>query len=279
MPSISASRILLIGATPTASSVFSAVEFNTIPEPSSVVALCGLGAMGLFLLVRRRLGVSLSIRTLGKGLACTVALLGCSYFSTANAANVDAFVSQPKGTFTTRTDTLAQAGFGFYANTSGTQQVDELGFWVSPADSGNTGKLAVSHQVALYDFNGSTYTEIASGTVAAGSTADSNGYAWVNIPTVTLTDIRQHADYYIVMASEGTDFSAPLTGSANTTVLDTSFGTVVNGWASGSAFPGWGTQSTSAAITSATGVSLARTSGLCPSRRRSLPCAALAWLA
>jgi hypothetical protein len=168
-----------------------------------------------------------------------IVLSGYLIGSPANAAAVNAFMSAPNGVFTSRTDTLSQAGFGFYANPSGTEQVDELGFWVSPSDTG--GKLAISHEVGLYDYNGSSYTLIAEGTVAAGSTADSNGYAWVNIPTVTLTDTRQGADYYIVMASVGTDTWAPDTGSANTTVLNPSFGTPTgNGWFTGSAFPAVG---------------------------------------
>jgi hypothetical protein len=119
--------------------------------------------------------------------------------------------------------------------------VNRLGFWVSPEDSGNTGVLAVDHDIALYNFNGSTYTQIAAATVLAGSTADANGYAWASIPELTLTDASQGADFYIVMAEVGVDVWAPFTGSANAPTLDATFGTRTgNGWFSGSAPPGVG---------------------------------------
>jgi hypothetical protein len=165
--------------------------------------------------------------------------------SSASAVLVDAFVGPPTAPDSTRTDTLAQAGFGFYATTAGTQQVNRLGFWVSPADSGNTGVLAINHDIALYNYNGSGYTQIAAATVLAGATADANGYAWATIPTLTLTDTSQGADYYIVMASVGTDVWAPNTGSANAPTLNAAFGTRTNnGWFSGSAPPGIGNAAT-----------------------------------
>jgi hypothetical protein len=218
----------------------SAIEFNTAPEPSSLIAILGLGGMGLLLVARRRVRFGCAPCKLGAGLVCAIACLVGSMTS-ASAATIREFMSAPNNPDSTRTDSIAQAGFGFSANPSGTQQINELGFWVSPADSGGTGKLAVSHEVGLYDFNGSNYTLIAEGTVAAGSQADSNGYAWVVIPTVTLSDTRQGADYYIVMATEGTDVWAPNAGSAHATVVDPIFGTPTgNGWTATSAFPGVG---------------------------------------
>ena len=78
---------------------------------------------------------------------------------------VDPFAGPPTAPYTTRTDPYAQAGFGFYTTASGTKQVNRLGFWVSPADSGNTGVLAAAHNVALYNFNGVNVTQIAAATI------------------------------------------------------------------------------------------------------------------
>lgn len=159
--------------------------------------------------------------------------------STATAAWVDAFVGPPTVPDTTRTHTYAQAGFGFYGTTLGTKQVNQLGFWVSPANPG--GVLAIDHDVALYNYNGANYTQIAAATVPAGSTADANGYAWASIPALALTDTRQGLDFYIVTAEVGTDVWAPNTGSANAPTLDPTFGTRTNnGWFSGTAAPGIG---------------------------------------
>ena len=164
-----------------------------------------------------------------------------SAVSTVGASAVEAFVGPPTAPDTTRTDTFAQAGFGFFADVSGAKQVNQLGFWVAPEDSGNTGVLAIAHSVALYRYNGTNYTQITSGTVAAGGTADSNGYAWVSVPAVTLTNNGQGLDFYIVMASVGTDVWAPFTGSAHAPTLDPSFGTRTgNGWFSTNGAPGDG---------------------------------------
>jgi hypothetical protein len=219
----------------------SAVQFNTVPEPSSLIAIVGLGGMGLLLFARRRSRSYSVARKLGVGLACLVACLVCS-LSNANASTLTEFLSAPNHPDDTRTDTFNQAGFGFYANPSGTESINELGFWVSPADSGNTATLAISHQVALYHFNGTSYTEIATGTVAAGSTPDSNGYAWVSIPGVTLSDTTQSGTVpYIVEAAVGTDVWTPNSGNAHTTVVDANFGTPsANGFFTANAFPGIG---------------------------------------
>jgi len=152
---------------------------------------------------------------------------------------VDTFAGPPTAPDTTRTDLFAQAGFGFYTTPGGTKRVNRLGFWVSPDDPG--GMLAVDHDIALYNFNGANYTQIAAATVPAGSAADANGYAWATIPAVTLTDTRQGADYYIVMASVGTDVWAPFTGNAHAPTIDAGFGTRTNnGWFSAAAAPGVG---------------------------------------
>ncbi len=168
----------------------------------------------------------------------TVAMLAAC--STATAAPVEAFVGPPTAPDTTRTDTFAQGGFGFFASTLGTKQVNQLGFWVSPDNPG--GVLAVDHNIALYNYAGaSQYPQIAAATIPAGSTADANGYAWASIPALTLTDTRQGLDYYIVTASVGTDVWAPNTGSANVPTLDATFGTRTgNGWFSTTPAPGVG---------------------------------------
>jgi hypothetical protein len=143
----------------------------------------------------------------------------------AASATVMNFVGTPNPT-DTRTDSV-QAGFGFYANPSGAAQVNELGFWVAPSDSGDTGHLAVAHTVTLYDYNGTNYTAVAQATVPAGATADANGYAWVNIPAVTLTDTRSGADYYLVTATQGTDTWGPFRGTNTFSgFVDPAFGSV-----------------------------------------------------
>src|ERR1700682_6215181 len=96
--------------------------------------------------------IKLGFYSFGKCLACTAALLGYAIGSSANAAIISPFQSVPINPDTTRTDSF-QAGWGFSANPSGTKQVNQLGFWVSPADSLNTGVLAISHDVALFHYN------------------------------------------------------------------------------------------------------------------------------
>jgi hypothetical protein len=158
-------------------------------------------------------------------LAALALLLAC--VSPAHADLV--FLSNPSST-DNRTDSFPQAGFGFYIfGTTSPVMVNELGFYVSPTDSDNTGKLAVAHTVALYDFNGNGYTEIAQATIPAGSTADASGYAWVTIPGITLTDYSfsgnsKTSDYYIVMASQGTDLWGPFTGVSSYGAVNNSFG-------------------------------------------------------
>jgi len=155
------------------------------------------------------------------------------------AANM-AFVGTPNPT-DTRADSVAQAGYGFYANPSGTATINELGFWVSPVDSGGTGKLAESHTVALYNYNGTNYTEIAQATIPAGAQADATGYAWASISPLVLSDTRQGADYYIVQASQGTDTWGPNFGTNTFSSVDSAFGALTrNGWFTGSNPPGIG---------------------------------------
>ena len=157
------------------------------------------------------------------------------------SSQVNPFRSAPTGT-DTRTDAYPQAGFGFAANPSGTAQINALGFWVSPLDSGGTGVTAVDHTIAIYNYNGGLYTELAQAIVPAGSTADASGYAWINILPLTLTDTRQSRDYYAVLASEGTDFWIPYTDNSGTTDLDTSFGNSTGNGVGGDSFvaPGVG---------------------------------------
>lgn len=143
----------------------------------------------------------------------------------------------------TRTDTLAQAGFGFFINSP--IQVNKLGFWVSPADSGNTGVLAVSHTVALLHYVPgipNRVEELAQVTIAAGSTGDSNHYAWAILSTpVTLTDTSQNADYYSLVATQGTDTWGPFTGSNTFASLGSPYTTLTgNGIWSTTSLPGVG---------------------------------------
>jgi hypothetical protein len=90
-------------------------------------------------------------------------------------------------------------GYGFYSPAGIGSIINALGFW----DQNETG-LASNHTVALYQFNGANYSLIASATIQAG-TVDPliDGYRWASIPTVSLPDIGQGADYYVILASQG----------------------------------------------------------------------------
>lgn len=170
-------------------------------------------------------------------LSLTAALASVVFLPVSATAAVTAFRGAPNPT-TLRNETLAQAGWGFSASSTGTAQINQLGFWVAPNQAGGAGMLQVSHTVGLYNFNGSGYTLLASATVPAGATADENGYAWTEITPITLTDTRQGADFYVVMASMAVDTWGPFTGNANAPVLNGSFGTPTgNGPFTGTAFP------------------------------------------
>lgn len=171
-----------------------------------------------------------------------VAAMAALTGGTVKGTVVNAFQSAPSSTATMRTDSFTQAGWGFTTST-GTAVVNELGFWVSPADSGNTATTAIAHEIGLYHWNAtaSDYVQIADATITAGATPDANGYAWAAITPVTLTDTTQGQDTYVVMAGVGTDTWAPNTGNSGATVLDPSFGTPTgNGHYTNDAFPGVG---------------------------------------
>jgi hypothetical protein len=107
-------------------------------------------------------------------------------------------VGTPGGT--TRSDSYPWgAGFGFYTPAGTGSTINALGFW----DPTGTG-LASSHTVDLYGYNGNNYSLLASATVQAG-TVDPliDGYRWASISTLSLPDIGQGADYYIILASQG----------------------------------------------------------------------------
>jgi hypothetical protein len=117
--------------------------------------------------------------------------------SSVMAATITPFVTQSGGT--PRGDAFPQAGFGFYADPSGTVQINQLGYW----DEGNDG-LAVAHDVGVYHFSAGVITLLAKATIPAGTGALlENGYRWASIPTLTLTDTTQGADYYQLIASQG----------------------------------------------------------------------------
>jgi hypothetical protein len=144
--------------------------------------------------------------------------------SSASAVVITPFVTQSGGT--PRNDTYPQAGYGFYTNVSGTVQINQLGYW----DEGNNG-LAVAHNVGLYNFNGVNSTLIAKAIIPAGTGATlESGYRWASIPTITLTDTQQGADYYQLIASHGTDTWY----DGGVVVVTASFGTLTgNGFALG----------------------------------------------
>lgn len=82
-----------------------------------------------------------------------------------------------------RNDFTGVVGFRF-SSTTATTEIKYLGF----VDQGGDG-LSVSHTVGLYLWDGSGYALQRSTTVGAGTGADlHNGYRWVSIPTITLSD-------------------------------------------------------------------------------------------
>jgi hypothetical protein len=128
-----------------------------------------------------------------------LAVAACSLFiSSAFAASISPFVVRSGGN--NRNDVYPQAGFGFAADASGTAQINQLGYY----DEGGDG-LQVAHEVGLYHYTG-VFTLIAKATIPAGTAATlQDGYRWVSIPTVTLTDGTQGGDYYELIASQGPD--------------------------------------------------------------------------
>jgi hypothetical protein len=110
---------------------------------------------------------------------------------------------------TPRTDTFASFGYGFYANASGATTINALGYYDADGDG-----LSVSHTVALVHYTG-VQEVIAIATIPAGTEAKLvNGYRWVSIPTLTLTDTAQGADWYSVVATHGTDAWCSVSGTA-----------------------------------------------------------------
>jgi hypothetical protein len=135
-----------------------------------------------------------------KNLMLTLSLMLALFVTASGWAQTNAFIVNGP-TLEPRTDTWGSAGFTFNGNTSGTAKINLLGFY----DSGGDG-LAVSHDVALLQYNGRNYTVLAKVTVPAGTAAPlDNGYRWVSIPELTLTDTSQTLDSYCLVASMGTD--------------------------------------------------------------------------
>lgn len=107
-----------------------------------------------------------------------------------------------------RTDGGLVAGLAFNANTGGTAQINEVGYW----DPGGSG-LARDHVVGLFQrltIDHPYYWKLlAKAKVPAGTTAPlRGGYRWVSLPTtVTLTDTSADGDYgrYAVLAEVGSD--------------------------------------------------------------------------
>ncbi len=143
-------------------------------------------------------------------LAVVASMMGAPWASAATIAPfVSATLPDP------RNDSYPQVGFGFAANPSGTAQVNQLGYF----DQGGDG-LAAAHQVGLYHYNGSAYQLLATTTIPAGTGALlENGFRWMPIPTVTLTDTDQSNGWYALMATADTD-----TWSNNANSVVTNFG-------------------------------------------------------
>jgi lysophospholipase L1-like esterase len=100
-----------------------------------------------------------------------------------------------------RTDNYAAAGYGFYTPAEGAL-INRLGYWDANGDG-----LATPHTVMVGQFNGSNaYNEMIRVTIPAGTGAYlEGGYRWVEIPPTHLPNIGQGLDFYVVVASHGTD--------------------------------------------------------------------------
>ncbi|MES2658845.1 MAG: glycosyl hydrolase [Verrucomicrobiota bacterium] len=138
----------------------------------------------------------------------------------ANFAHGDIATALPEPAGGVRSDTYPGAGFGFYVPTTGTT-INRVGFW----DQGGDGLLA-AHTVALYGYNGSSYVSLNSVTIPAGTAGElSRGYRWVTIPDLVLPNNGQGADYYLLMASQGSD---PWTNGLGAVAMDSQFGTLAH---------------------------------------------------
>lgn len=135
------------------------------------------------------------------------------------SAQTNIAVGAPSGA--ARNDTYPAAGIGFYAPAAGTT-VNALGFW----DATSTGLLA-SHQVCLYQYagTGSSYNLMATVVIPAGTVAPLvDGYRWVGIPTTTLPNNGQGGNYYVILASQGSDTWS--SGIDNTPDMNPAIGTI-----------------------------------------------------
>lgn len=110
-----------------------------------------------------------------------------------------------------RNDFTGVVGFRF-SSTNATTEINYLGF----VDQGGDG-LNAPHTVGLYLWNGSNYALQRSVTVGAGTAAPlHNGYRWVDVPTITLSNLG--VTFWMVTASVasgdgdawGDSFGAPL---------------------------------------------------------------------
>jgi Immunoglobulin I-set domain len=145
----------------------------------------------------------------------------CLFTLSVAQAQTNIAVGVPTGSL--RYDTYSGAGYEFYASDSSITNrpvVNALGYW----DQNGTGLLA-SHQVSLYHYNGDNYTLLVTATVPAGDQAPLiNGYRWVTIPSVSLTDSSQGGGYYCILATYQSDAWA--NGIGGSPVMNTYFGTV-----------------------------------------------------
>jgi len=119
-------------------------------------------------------------------------------------------------------------GFRF-SSTNATTEINYLGF----VDQGGDG-LNATHSVGLYLWDGSGYALQRSATVDAGTGAAlHNGYRWVSIPTITLSNLG--VTFWVVAATVGNgdgdawgdSFDAPLAppfNPANAGALDPAIG-------------------------------------------------------
>ncbi|RYD42520.1 MAG: PEP-CTERM sorting domain-containing protein [Verrucomicrobiaceae bacterium] len=152
----------------------------------------------------------------------TMATIAATAITTgATQAAISMAVGEPTGTI--RSDNYAYAGYGFFLSPGSTVQINQLGYWDNDSDG-----LSNSHVVSVFKYvadSFKSYTQIASTSIPSGTGATlENGYRWVSIPELTLTENGQNGNYYVIMASHGGD--AWTTGLGSGAPMDISFGTL-----------------------------------------------------
>jgi hypothetical protein len=185
-------------------STIDALQVRVVPEPSPLVALGGLGAIGLLCLVRRRANPSAATR-LGSGLGLAILIFSATFSATAYGANAP--ITWTDGTFTTdaivpKSNIDYAVGFG-----NGSSVTTASGVTFGPDNSTN----AVFNHTQTYD----GYLSVGGGTTgdAGFNTALTNG-DWGGDGTLTLQNLTPGTTYEALLLVDDTR-STGRTGSVS----------------------------------------------------------------